>query len=229
MAATDFLPKREAELVTWSTNFDTRITATPTTFGLTAAQATAYGTLHDAFVTAYNAATNAGTNSASAIVTKNTAKAALIASARQLAGIIQKFPGTTNTMRSELGLTVKDAEPTPIPPPAVAPSVVVTSSSGNTVGLRLVDPANPTRRGKPAGVDGIAVFSYVGATAPTDEAGWKFEGNTSRTAVEVVFPGTTAPGAKVWFTAFYFNQRKQRGPSATPVGTNIAGGSAMAA
>ena len=92
-----------------------------------------------------------------------------------------------------------------------------------------MDPANPTRRGKPAGVDGLSVFSFVGTSAPTDEANWKFEGNTTRTVVDVLFPATVVPGAKVWFTAFYFNARKQRGPAATAVGTNIAGGSAMAA
>ena len=229
MASSSFLPDREAELVTWSTNFNTRINATPTTFGLTAPQAVAYGDLHDAFVAAYNAATNDGTNSRSAIVTKNDAKALLVASARQLAGIVQRFPGTTNTMRSDLGLTVRDADPTPVPPPAFAPSIVVVSMNGNTVRIRMVDPANPTRRGRPDGVDGIAVFSFVGASAPTEEAGWKFEGNTTRTTVDVTFPAETAPGAKVWFTAFYFNARKQSGPAATPVGTNIAGGSAMAA
>jgi hypothetical protein len=229
MATTDFLPTREAELVTWSQNFDTRITATPVAFGLTAAQATTYGGLHDAFVTAYNAATSDATNSRSARITKNDAKRALIENARLLAGIVQKFPGTTNTMRSDLGLTVKDAGPTPIPPPAMAPSILVKSGTGNTVRIRMVDPANPTRRARPAGVDGIAVFSFVGPVAPTDQAGWQFEGNTTRTTVDVVFPGTTTPGAKVWFTAFYFNSRKQSGPAAAPISTNLAGGGAMAA
>lgn len=229
MATTDFLPTREAELVTWSNNFNTRIGATPTTFGLTAAQATTYNGLNDAFVAAYDAATNDGTNSKSAIVTKNDAKALLIANARVLAGIIQKFPGTTNTMRSELGLTVKDVEPTPIPPPSNAPSILIKSVSGNTVRIRLVDPQNPTRRGRPAGVDGLAVFSFVGENAPTTEGAWKFEGNTTRTTVNVIFPSTTPAGSKVWFTAFYFNNRKQSGPPSTSVSTNIAGGQAMAA
>ena len=229
MASTNFLPDRESELVTWSTNFNTRVNATPTTFGLTAPQAAAYGDLHDAFVSAYTAATNDATNSRSAVVTKNDAKALLVAGARQLAGIVQRFPGTTNTMRSDLGLTVRDADPTPIPPPAGAPSVVIESTSGNTVRVRMIDPANPTRRGRPDGVDGLAVFSFVGAAAPSEEGNWRFEGNTTRTTVDVVFPAATAPGAKVWFTAFYFNARKQRGPAATPVGTNVAGGAAMAA
>ena len=47
--------------------------------------------------------------------------------------------------------------------------------------------------------------------------------------VDVTFPGTTPAGSKVWFTAFWFNNRKQDGPAATPIGINIPGGSAMAA
>jgi hypothetical protein len=46
--------------------------------------------------------------------------------------------------------------------------------------------------------------------------------------VDVVFPSAD-PGAKVWFTAYWFNERKQRGPAATPAGINIPGGGAMAA
>jgi hypothetical protein len=225
----DFFPSREADIVTWSLNFKTKITATPTTYGLTAAQATAYGTLHDSFVTAYNAAANEASNSSAAIVTKNTAKAALTANARLLAGIVQRYPATTNTQRAELGLTVKDLGPSPIPPPASAPDIDIISLSGNTVRIRLHDPANPTKRGKPAGVDGAAIFSFVGATPPDEEGGWNFEGNITRPAVDVVFPPGTAAGAKVWFTAFWFNERKQRGPAATPVTANIPGGAAMAA
>src|SRR5258706_406301 len=119
MATTDFLPTREAELVIWSLNFKTRITAAPLPIGLSALQATAYGALHDSFVTAYNAA--------------------------------------------------------------------------------------------------------------TEEADWTFQGNTPRTSMNVTFPGATPAGAKVWFTAFWFNPRKQSGPAATPLGINLPGGAAMAA
>jgi hypothetical protein len=97
------------------------------------------------------------------------------------------------------------------------------------VRIRLHDSTSSTRRGKPPGVSGASVFSFVGAVAPTDETGWTFEGNTSKTVVDVAFPSATAPGAKVWFTAYWFNARKQSGPPATAVGTNIPGGAAMAA
>lgn len=223
----DFLPAREAELVTWSTTFNGLIVATPTAYGLTAAQATAYTALHNAFVTAYNAANGDSTRTPAGIITKDQAKNSLKSNARELAGIIQKCPTVTDTQRSALGLTVRSG-PSPIPAPAMSPQIDVISVTGNTVRLRLHDPDNTTRRGKPAGVAGITLFSFIGDTPPTTSVGWNFEGNTTRTVVDVPFP-SAAPGTKVWFTAFYRNERDESGPACAPIGTNIAGGGVMAA
>jgi hypothetical protein len=83
------------------------------------------------------------------------------------------------------------------------------------------DPENPGRRGLPPGVEGISVFSYVGAMAPEDPAAYKFEGSTTRTTVDVLFPLSVAEGAKVWLTAFYFNPRSMSGPGCPPVSAYI--------
>jgi hypothetical protein len=223
--STPFPPSREAQLVTWSLNFKTKITATPTAFGLTAAQATAYGAKHDAFVTAYNVAQADATRSPMNVATKNDAKAALVANIRLLGGIVQRFPATTNPVRLDLGLPQRDFEPTPVPAPANAPRVVVKSVSGRTLRLRLIDIENPTKRGKPAGVIGASVFSHVGESAPADLASWKFEGNTGRTTIDVAFPSDVANGATVWITAFWFNPSKASGPACDPVSANLPGGS----
>lgn len=226
--ATEFFPTREAEVVTWSTNFKTKITATPTAYGLTAPQATAYGALHDTFVADYQTASNPDTRSPSAIIAKDQALFNLGANARMLARIVQASPAVTNAQKSDLGLTVRHAR-APIPAPSSAPDIDVVSVSGNTVRIRLHDAANPTRRGKPAGVAGAAIFSFVGAGAPTDESAWTFEGTATRTTLLIVFPPATPPGARVWFTARWFNPRQENGPAAVPVGTNIPGDAAMAA
>lgn len=220
-------PASDTGLLAWSLNFSTRITAAPVPLGLTAAQATAYGTLHTNFSNAM-AAIDPGERSKSLVSAKNAARSALKTSARQLASIIQGQPAVTDAQKIDLGLTVRNA-PTPIPPPANAPGITILSTAGNTVKLRLIDAVDSANRGKPAGVDGASVFSFVGAAAPTEEAEWNFEGVTSKTRIDIVFPETITPGARVWFTAFWFNARKQNGPAATPVGTNIPGGAAMAA
>jgi hypothetical protein len=175
------------------------------------------------------AATNPPTRGGSTILAKDLARADLEPYCRQLARAIQGTLTVTDQQRFDLGLTVRDTDPSPIPPPALEPEIDIVAVSGNTVKLRLHEKGNPARRGKPAGVDGAALFSFVGASAPTDEAAWKFEGNTPRTVINITFPPGTAPGARVWFTAFWFNPRKQGGPPATAVGTNIPGNASMAA
>ena len=224
-----FLPSRESELVTWSTNFDTLITANPAIYGLDLVQAAAYGALHNAFVAAYQTANDPSTRTPSSIVSKDDAKDVLIASARDLVGIIQNFPGTTDVLRSDLGITVPDTEPTPIPAPSDPPGIDIVSAVARTVKLRLHDVLSPTTRGKPDGVAGAAVFSFVGETAPVELEDWQFEGNTTRTIVDVNFAPEVANGATVWLTAFWFNPRAQSGPAAQPVTTNIPGGLAQAA
>jgi hypothetical protein len=220
--ATNFLPSREADLVTWSVNFKTKITATPTAYGLTAAQASAYGTLHNAFVAAYQMANNPNTRSPSNIIAKDTAKNALETSARMLARMVQATPSVTAQQKSDLGLTVR-VGPTPIPPPSDSPNIDVVGRMGTTVSTRLHD-GSGSRRGKPAGVAGASVFSFVGTQPPMNVNDWKFEGNNTRTTVDVTFDAALAPGTVVWLTAFWYNPRGQSGPGCTPISAILAGG-----
>lgn len=227
--STDYLPAREADLVTWVGTFSAWITATPTLVGLSAGQASTYATLKTAFVTAYNAANSDSTRTPAAIIAKNQAKDDVIANTRLLAGIIQKFPATTDVQRQELGLTVPVVGPTPVPPPAFAPAIDIVSVSGNTVTIRVHD-STSLRRGKPDGVKGMTVFSFVGENPPASTGSWVFEGSTTKkTTVDIAFPNTVAAGSKVWFVAFWFNNTAQSGPACEPVGTNLQGSSSMAA
>jgi hypothetical protein len=208
--------------VTWIGTFKSLITLAPTTYGLTAAQATSYGTLAASYVSAYELAKADATRSPSNIIAKDQARFSVVASTRQLAGIIQKFPGTTNQMRSDLGLTVP-AVRTPIPQPGTAPALTIGKRDGTAVRLRMAD-VNSVRRGKPPGVAGALIYSYVGPVAPVAIEDWNLEGQATRTLVDILFPAETAPGTVVWFTAQWYNPRGQTGPGCAPICTNIAGG-----
>jgi hypothetical protein len=218
----DFLPSRDSELVTWSNTFSAFLTATPTVVGITAAQATAYAALNSSWLTSYATANAALTRSPANIITKNSVRKALTISARQLAKIIQGYPGTTDAQRAELGLTIP-AVPTPVPVPSAAPNIDIVSRTGTTVRIKLHD-GTGTKRGKPAGVAGASVYSYVGATPPSTGAGWTFEGNTTRTEIDVQFAATLVPGTIVWLTACWYNPRGQSGQGCTPLSAILAGG-----
>lgn len=225
-----FPPSREAELLIWAANFDQLITATPVAFGLTAAQATAFGNLRSDFVAKYATAVEPTTNSRAAVVAKNESKAALLEGARELIAIVQAFPGTTNEMRAGLGIKVRDGEPTPVPPPSVSPEIDIVSSVMRTVRLRVHNETTLGRR-KPDGVAGALIFSFVGAQppAPQDTHLWKFEVNTTKTTADVQFPSDVPSGATVWFTAFWYNPRGESGPAAAAAHANLPGTLSMAA
>jgi len=226
------VPTKDSLLVPWGSNFDTKVTASPTTYSLVAGQATAFHAAYTPYVTAYNAvatAREAGTRSKVLTATKDAAKATLLRLARELYAIVQDSNSVSAANKEDVGVKVRKTTQTPVPPPAEAPGIAVLATVGNTVKLRLFDVTDPVRRRRPPGTDGAAIFSFVGVTAPTEESGWNFEGNTGVTDISINFPPATPAGAKVWFSAFWFNQRKQRGPAAAPVGTNMPGGAAMAA
>jgi hypothetical protein len=221
------VPKKDADLLSWGDNFGTRISASPVTYGLSAAQAASFDAKYSAFQVAYTAllaAREAGVRSAPLTATKNSTKFDLTQTARELYGFVQDSLTVTDAQKIELGVVVRDVEPSPVPPPSSDPGIEIVSTVGRTVKIRLVDKTTTGRRGRPLGVIGAAVFSHVGPTAPADISGWTFRGNTGRTEVDVDFPSTVANGATVFLTAFWFNDRKQSGPAAAPISVNLPGG-----
>lgn len=219
---------KDADIVAGSANFAGLIASGFASYGLTTGQATAFGTLNTALQAAHTAAVNPSTRTPVTIEARRVAIGNMRASAILLAKIVYATSTVTDAQLVALGLLPRSSR-APIPAPATAPVIDIVSVTGNTVKLRLHAAGDSTKRGKPAGVNGASVFSFVGATPPDQESEWTFEGIAPKTIVDITFPAGTAPGAKVWFTAFWFNNRKQNGPAAAPVVTNIPGNAAMAA
>jgi hypothetical protein len=234
MSTTDFLPRREPELVVWVNNFHARLIAGGPggAYGISAPTIASFTTLFNTWNTAYAAANSGPTRGPVSIETKNTAKANLIDGPngiRELVGIIQHNPAVTNTQREELFITVPDVEPSPVPAPATAPIVTIKSTVGRTVNIRLGNAEVEGGRGKPFGVIGAQILTFVGEEAPAELSQWSSWGLTGKSAVPVVFPASVPTGAQVWITAYWFNSRKESGPASQPQTTNIASGLAEAA
>ncbi len=239
-----FPPKRDADLLAWSVNFSAKISLSPASYGLVAAQATAYAALHSVFAAAFATSTNPNTNSKQATAAKNQAKMALLTArngAKELVAVVQAFPTITEAQRAELGLRSGDTSRSPVPPPASAPEFAVVATVGRTVKIRLRDADNPERRGKPDGAEGATILMYVGeappapdttnirTTPPSDPSSWVFLVNTSKAIVDLDIPASVPAGTKLWLTAFWFNARKEAGPAASPQSARINDGLAQAA
>ncbi len=218
-----YLPIREADLLAWTQAFASLITNDAANYGLTEEQSGAYEALQAAFASAYSVTQNRTTRTPASIESKNTAKEALVADTRRLVRIIQAWPGITNDKRAQLGITIPDTDPSPVPVPEWAPQLDIASVTGRVVKIRLRD-AETGKRKKPEGVATATVLSYVGETIPESIREWTFEGNDSRLDTEVDFEDTVPTGSKVWLTAFWSNRRGESGPACPPVSTHLGFG-----
>jgi hypothetical protein len=213
-------PVKDTALEDFIANLVAKLTATPTAFGVTAADATALGALATDFSARLATATDPTTRTKVAVAAKNTSKLALLAKARQVIKLITAYPPLTPAQRAELGLNPKDPSPTPIPAPVTRPLLTVEPDGG----LRLVDESMPENRRKPAGVRGALVFAKVApatdpAPATPDDARFALLATRAKVAVPLP-PGSN--GKTLWVLAQWYNERGELGPVSAVASTTIA-------
>ncbi len=222
MSATDFLPRTDEGLLSFATPFSDKITATPIPFGVTAAIATLLASKLTAYSMALLASQDPATRGPGTIQQKNTCRGDLRSYIRSVARQIQGTITVTDDQRQELGLTIP-APHTPIGVPTAAMIVEVVKRMGTQVRVRLHD-GSSSRGAKPNGCAGARVYTFIGTAPPVNVDDYTFEGQATRTLVDLEFPTGTAPGALVWITACWYNPRGECGIAAAPISTNIAGG-----
>ncbi|MGC4031696.1 MAG: hypothetical protein QM754_08180 [Tepidisphaeraceae bacterium] len=228
MATKDYLPKTDAGLLAYTTNFSTIINLEPVALGISVAIASDYATKQAAFATALAAATNEGTRGKRTIFLKDEARKVLVKLTRQLVQQIGKTMSVTNDQRQQLQIPIPKGTRTPQPAPEIAPVASVVSTDGRNVTLELRQ--TRTRRGKPDGVATAMIFlasTETGLSAPpVGDPAWQFALNTSQTTVEVPC-GTSATGDTVHFIAFWCNAKAESGPVSKAVSVALPAGGVL--
>lgn len=210
------VPQGDGALRDFATNFDTVATPIATALGLTAGMMTSYHGLVLDFTARLATATEPSTRTKVTVQAKNTSKAALRASTRQLIRIVDAYPGTTDTQRASLGIRIADTSPTPIPPPATQPVVNIAATGGRQALLRLRDITTPDKKAKPQGVFAALISTAITAspeTAPTF-APSTFNAVATRTNYTLALPENSA-GKTLWVQAQWINERGEGGPIST--------------
>jgi hypothetical protein len=224
--ASNFPPQKDSELFTMAANASTKITATPTAYGLSAPQATALAAASTAYDTAYNLAVDPVTRTKAKISAKNDAKKALVQNLRDLNRFVQATKTVSDEKKIEIGFPVYSSR-TPIPPPSDAPVVKSVVTVGRRTTLKLRGLAGE-RRGRPAGVQGALIVSFNGDIPPVDLGLWKIEGLTTRTDFEIMWGATIPAGSQLWVAAAWYSPRGQAGPACDPISVAIGGGLSVA-
>lgn len=216
-------PQKEAELVPWSLNFLTVLSANMAACGASASQITQLTTNRTNFVNAWNVCQVPGTKTKPAVSTKNDLKRILQQNISGLAAVATNQMSMTNSLRQELGLPPRDEVVSPIPAPTDVCVAKILSVNGWTTEVQITT-AGSDRRGLPDDVAGINIYSFIGATPPSDPLLWTYEGESSRSRFKIAAAPETPVGTKIFYTFCFKSPRFQTGPACAGVPVIVGGG-----
>jgi len=226
--ARNFYFGADATMVSGSASFSALINADAPAFGLSGAQAIAYGEIDAALQSAYHLATTPSTRTAVAVAGKNTAVKSMQRSAKAMSDIIRATRTVTDAQLISLGLLPRPGR-TRRNAPDNPPIVHVISVFGRAVNIRVCDIDSSSERRKPFGACGADVFSYVGEESPADSRAYHHECFTSRTTAQIIFPDDVTSGATVWLSARWVSARGETSIASTPISFTLQGGRISAA
>lgn len=217
----DYIPSRDAEFETWLLNFKTLIAATPTNYGLVAADGTAITNTYNAWHTAFLAASNPGTRTNVTIAAKDAQKILTLSLVRTYAKAIRANLAVSDSLKLGIGLHVADTEPSPVPAPSTFPLLTINGAGPGTQTLRAADQETPTRRAKPAGAAGMLLFRTIATTPSDDPENALFLGFVTR--AEYVSSFNSGDDGKVaTYFARWTNAKGEMGPWSAPISMRIA-------
>ena len=215
-----YIPAKEADLLTWGNNFQTKIAAAPATYGLQAADATAITTDYNAFSTAYATANNPSTRNAVSVAAKDGAKAAFLTLARMYAAIIRANAGVADGDKIALGLTVKDDQPSPVPDPSTPPLVSVPLMGVGQHQIHFRDMLMPDKKAHPEGCRGVMLVRTITA-APSADMEAAVPVAILNKADEVLDTSTLDKGKYANYAARWYGTRGTLGPISSVVSALI--------
>lgn len=219
--AASYIPTKDAVFQNWILNWITLLTASPATYGVTAADATAQTGLYNSWYTAYGIAVNPSTKTKPTVAAKNAARVNATAGIRPLAQTISNNDGVTNLNKLALGLNLKGATgPTPIPTPTSNPILQFIAATQGEQTFKYVDSSDGISRAKPFGILALAIFAKESSTAITDPTLLTFRGIETKQpfGLDTSF---AARGSVIYTAAYYLTRTGLVGPW-SPVVNNIA-------
>lgn len=210
----DYLPKPDAAFGPWLENFVVYANAHLGPLGILLNDLIPVIDANDAWKAAYPAHVAAQAAAQSATQAKDAARAAAEAEVRALVRRLQASPAVSDAERAALGITVPDAEPSPVGPPTTAPVVKVEAVARLRHVIHFADAATPTKMAKPRGVSGAEIWVKLAAVAdpvPTDPKALTFVALDTRTPYTLDFDGADG-GKNAHYMLRWVNTKGEKGP-----------------
>ncbi len=212
--ATDWIPSTDLDLSTFSQNFSDVLSADPTTYGLTAGDASGFATLNNSWEAAYTTATNPSTRTPDTIAAKDTAKNAMKPEMRRLGNLIQANVSVSDGDKVAIGLTVRDTGPgsqTPVPAPTSFPLLNILSATPFNHNLKVTDSDTPTTNAKPVGAIALEFHAQVSTTPIVDPDAIAYAGMETNHLINFQFSAGDV-GKQVYYAGRWITRTGLVGP-----------------
>jgi hypothetical protein len=206
---TDYIPKKDSELVAWSANFTTQVAANANAWSIPNTEVTALQTANTAFATLH-AKADSPAKTPIVIAEKNTARQVLKEKIRGLVNFRLKNPVITDAQRIALGLHVRDTTRTPVPVPTTHPEFNIDVLDFRRLKVVFHDQESASKA-RPYGVIGAVIIYAVLDTPPADHSALTRSVLATRTPH--IFEFTEEERGKTFYIAISWqNEKGERGP-----------------
>jgi hypothetical protein len=209
MGKQDYIPAKDAELVAWSANFTTVITANSKAWEIPDDEINDLQAAADEFA-ALHAQADSPVKNAVVVAEKNAARKALIEKIRTMAGFRLKNPVITDVDLIAMGLHPRDTTRTPVPVPVTRPKISIELIDVRR--FKVVFQNMDTKsKAKPYGVNGAVIAYAVLDAPPADPDALTRSVLATRTPHILEFTEEER-GKTVYIAICWQNEKGQKGP-----------------
>lgn len=221
MPSTSYIPARDPDALTWMETFAQKLTTSPGTYFVSAADALAVTNAVTTFAAAYAIAMAPEQRTPVNISAKDEARAAAEGVCRQFASLIKLNAGISNPDKIAAGVRPVNPDREPIECPQTNPLISPIAATQGSHTIRYADAMTPDERAKPFGASDLLLFCAVAAEHVTDPTLARFIGKFTKNPISVEFAAADN-GKQATYFARWSSRKGDVGPWSIPVSLAIA-------
>lgn len=217
----DYIPKSDSELLEFAGNFVSKISGNEASFGLVAGDTAALTAMQTTFQNSYDDNNAKQIEARTLRENKDFDRKTIVDKLREMAQRVQTYPGTSDMIRQELMLTVKDTTQTSIGVPVSRPVAEIDTSVQLRHSIMFYDEGG-TGKGKPEGVQGAEIWCKIDGAATMDEDDYKYLGTDTASPYLAVHKAEDAK-KQAHYLLRWVNPKGEAGAWSNPVSATITG------
>ena len=206
-----YIPPKDNAFAVWAENFAAVLAINYAAYGLAASDAASISAANATWQAAYAVATTDSTRTKVTVAAKDLARNQCKALMRGYAGVIQANSGITQDQKADLGLTIRDPHPTPVPTPTTSPLLTIVGATPGELTVRYADQNTPASRAKPSGAIALQMFAAASATVITDPNTLPLKDTFTKNPTAITFDSSDA-GKTAYIAARWITRRGLVGP-----------------